>query len=93
MKLELTLKQWGNGTALRIPAPLRRELGIDAGAHLLVELVDGKLVITPRPRPSKIRNNPYTVEMLMAGGDPEAPMPDDMKEFLTMKPVGLEILE
>lgn len=36
--------------------------------------------------------NPYTIEQLMQGHDPNAPVPSDILLFLNMRPVGMEII-
>ncbi len=56
----IRVSKWGNSLALRIPALLARESGIDDGTEVDVALDAGRLVITP-PRPS------YTLEVLLNG--------------------------
>lgn len=34
---------------IAVPAAIRRELSIDAGDHLLVEVQDGAIVLIPKP--------------------------------------------
>ena len=47
--------------ALRIPIAFARETGIDSGAEVDLTLEDGRLVITPAPKP------PHSLEALLAG--------------------------
>lgn len=56
----IRVRKWGNSLALRIPALLARESGIDDGTEVDVALDGGRLVITP-PRP------PYSLEALLDG--------------------------
>lgn len=45
--METRVKKWGNSLALRIPKLLALEVGLEDEAVVDLELVDGKLVITP----------------------------------------------
>lgn len=92
--MELELKRWGNSAALRLPSALVKQIGAVVGEALEVEVRDGELIIRQRRRASRLAaTNPYTVASLMAGGDPNAPVPGEITEFLNMKPVGMEVIE
>lgn len=54
------VSKWGNSLALRIPAPLAREMGIDEGTDVDIALDAGRIVIT-QPGP------PYTLAALLEG--------------------------
>jgi antitoxin MazE len=54
------VSKWGNSLALRIPAPLAREMGIDEGTDVDIALDAGRIVITA-PSPA------YTLDALLDG--------------------------
>ena len=56
----IRISKWGNSLALRIPAPLARETGIDEGTDVDIALDAGRIVITP-PGP------PYALDALLDG--------------------------
>jgi antitoxin MazE len=41
------VSQWGNSLAIRIPASFSREIRIEAGDAVELQVADGHLVITP----------------------------------------------
>ena len=45
------VRKWGNSLALRIPKSFANEIGLENEASVEVSLADGKLVITPVPKP------------------------------------------
>jgi len=61
------VKKWGNSLAVRIPAPVADELGLQDNAPVQLEVVDGKLTIQPLSR----RRNKYTLAELVEGITPE----------------------
>jgi antitoxin MazE len=54
------VKKWGNSLALRIPKSFAIEAGLQEDAVVDLVLVEGKLVVTPRPEP-------ISLEKLLAG--------------------------
>jgi antitoxin MazE len=54
------VSRWGNSLAIRIPASFSREVRIEAGDAVELQVEDGHLVITP------VRTV-YTLDQLVAG--------------------------
>ncbi len=82
-----TVKKWGNGAAMRIPA------GVLEAAHLeLDQAVDvreeaGRIVIEPvRARPR------YTLAELVAQCDTKKRLSREEREWIDAPPVGREVL-
>ena len=57
--MEARVQRWGNSLALRIPKLFASEVGIEDNSSVKVELIEGKLVITP------ILESPPTLEDLL----------------------------
>ena len=49
--MEARVQKWGNSLALRIPKPFAAEVGIEDDSPVRIELVEGRLVITPVTEP------------------------------------------
>lgn len=83
--MEVVLKKMGNSTAVVIPPPVLRELGVRAGQPLtLVTTADGRIVLTPKRK--------YVLADLIAQCDPKAAPPADMKAWDEAAAVGAERL-
>jgi antitoxin MazE len=54
------IRKWGNSLAVSIPKSLAVEAGLREGAVLDLALIEGKLVVTPRPES-------ISLEKLLAG--------------------------
>ena len=73
------------GTALVMPPPVLKDLGIGVGQHLtLATTADGKIVLTPKRK--------YTLASLIAQCDPKAPPPADLALWDVARRVGQEVL-
>ncbi len=73
---------------LAVPPALLELLELRSGAHVRIDVEDGRLIVTPRPRPR------YTLEELLAQCDKAAPddSPDDSDDaWLQARPVGKEL--
>lgn len=46
--MQVTLKQWGNGTGLRFSKEFLRRAGLSVNDSLEAEIVDGRIVLTPK---------------------------------------------
>lgn len=44
------VQKWGNSLGIRIPKALAREVGIEEGSEINLEIEDGHLVIKPRTK-------------------------------------------
>jgi len=62
--MEAIVQKWGNSAAVRIPAPLLKEVNLAAGEPIEITTEDGKIVIAP------IRNR-FRLADLLAGVTPE----------------------
>ena len=60
------LKKWGNSLAVRIPAPLARQLNLTENTLVECAIVDGSLVISPVTEP-----RPYSLDQLLDRVTPE----------------------
>lgn len=83
--MEVTLKKMGNSTAVVIPPPVLKDLGIGAGQRLtLATTSDGKIVLTPKRK--------YVLADMIALCDLKAPPPADLALWDVARPVGGEVL-
>lgn len=59
--MQLTLKQWGNSTGILLPKELMSQAGIRQNDTLDVDVVDGRIILTPgfRHRSLKERAEEY----------------------------------
>lgn len=81
--MEVILKKMGNSTALIVPPPVLRDLGIAAGQPMSLETTaDGRIMITPKKK--------FTLAQMLAQCDPKAPPPADLAAWDTARPVGGE---
>ena len=81
--MEVILKKMGNSTALIVPPPVLRDLGIAAGQRMSLETTaDGRIVVTPKKK--------YTLAQMLAQCDPKAQPPADLAAWDTARPVGGE---
>lgn len=60
-----TVARWGNSLAVRIPQHIVKEIQLIEGAEVDLVVIDGNLVIKPRPR------RRYSLEELVAAITPE----------------------
>lgn len=54
------IQKWGNSLALRIPKGIAEEAGVGQGMPVLVELAEGRIIITP------IKSERPTLDELLA---------------------------
>jgi antitoxin ChpS len=82
--VEIVLKKMGNSTALVMPPPVLKDLGIGVGHRLTLNTTpDGKIVLTPKRK--------YVLAEMIAQCDLKAPMPADLALWDVAKPVGQEV--
>ena len=82
--MEIVLKKMGNSTALVMPPPVLKDLGIGVGHHLTLNTTpDGKIVLTPKRK--------YVLAEMIAQCDLKAPMPADLALWDVAQPVGQEV--
>jgi antitoxin ChpS len=71
---------------LAVPPVLLNLLHLKAGATVVVDVEDGRLVVEPRLRPR------YTMAELLAGSDYSQPQPPEEREWVDAPPVGRELI-
>ena len=83
--MEVVLKKMGNSTALVMPPPVLKDLGIGVGQHLTLNTTpDGKIVLTPKRK--------YTLAGMIAECNLKAEPPADLAPWNVARPVGQEVL-
>lgn len=83
--MEVVLKKMGNSTALVMPPPVLKDLGMRVGQHLTLNTTEsGQIVLTPKKK--------FVLADMIAKCDLEAPPPADLAIWDTVAPVGQEIL-
>jgi antitoxin MazE len=55
------IAKWGNSLAVRIPQAIAEQVQIQAGSEINIDIVDGKIVLTPH------RRKKYTLDQLLNG--------------------------
>jgi antitoxin MazE len=53
------IAKWGNSLAVRIPQAIAEQVQIQAGSEISIEIIDGKIVLTPH------RRKKYTLDELL----------------------------
>lgn len=82
--MEVVLKKMGNSTALVMPPPVLRDLGMGVGQHLSLETTeDGKIVLT--------RKRKYVLADMIAQCDSRAQPPADLALWDSARLVGGEV--
>ena len=54
------IAKWGNSLAVRIPQAIAEQAQIQAGSEINIDIIDGKIVLTPPHRRKK-----YTLDELL----------------------------
>lgn len=65
-KAELTVQNWGNNLAVRIPASVARAARLVRGQSVVVEAVDGNVVVRPQGGPPRM-----TLKQMVKAFDPK----------------------
>lgn len=83
--MEISIRKIGNSKGAVIPAPLLKDLGVDAGHIMQANVVDGRLII------EKIDKPEYSLDELLAQCDPNVmALNDEDKNWLHNNLVGKE---
>lgn len=80
-----TLRTVGGSVMMAIPKAILEVLGLAANEKVGLSVADGRLVVEPHARPR------YSLSELIAQCDPDAPIGEEEREWMEMKPVGKEI--
>ncbi|GKT25102.1 AbrB/MazE/SpoVT family DNA-binding domain-containing protein [Acidovorax sp. SUPP3334] len=82
--MEVVLKKMGNSTALVMPPPVLKDLGIGVGQHLTMDTTsDGRIVLTPKRK--------YVLADMIAQCDLKAAQPASLALWNEAHPVGQEV--
>ncbi len=82
--MEVVLKKMGNSTALIVPPPVLKDLGIGVGQLMSLDTTpDGKIVLSPKRK--------YTLAGMIAQCDLKAAPPADLAQWDLVHPVGNEM--
>ena len=65
-KAELTVQNWGNNLAVRIPASVARAARLVRGQSVVLEVVDGNVVVRPQGGAPRM-----TLEQMVKAFDPK----------------------
>lgn len=65
-KAELTVQNWGNNLAVRIPASVARAARLVRGQPVVVEAVDGTVIVRPQGGAPRL-----TLEQMVKAFDPK----------------------
>jgi antitoxin ChpS len=84
--LTTTLRKVGGSIMMVVPPAILDQLQLKAGAAVAL-VVDGQRLIVEPPRKPR-----YTLEELLDQCDPNAPFPDEDREWLSSAPAGRELL-
>ncbi|WP_312745503.1 AbrB/MazE/SpoVT family DNA-binding domain-containing protein [Cedecea neteri] len=82
--MRITIKKWGNSAGMVIPGALMDELGVKIGQSLEAEVMNNQLIMKP------IRKK-YTLDELLAQGDPSAPKVSEEDIWGKDNPLGKEV--
>lgn len=80
------LRKVGGSIMVAIPPAFLKQLDLEAGAVVALNLDDGQLVIKPAPKPR------YTLAQLLAESDYTRPLPESEREWVDAPAVGEELL-
>lgn len=82
--MRITIKKWGNSAGMVIPGALMDELGVKIGQSLEAEVMNNQLIMKP------IRKK-YTLDELLAQGDPSASKISEEDIWGKDNPLGKEV--
>ena len=80
------LRKVGGSVMLAVPPAFLNQLHLQAGATVGVAVVDGCLVVDPKPRPR------YTLAELLAASDYSEPQPAEEREWVDAPAMGDELI-
>jgi antitoxin ChpS len=79
------LRKVGGSVMLALPPALLDILHLQAGATVGITIDAGKLVVSPQLKPH------YSLDELLSQCDPKAPISDEDRIWLDVKPMGTEL--
>ncbi len=85
--MKTTIRKIGNSAGMILPAVILKKLHLSDGDEIEISENGNQIMITPK------KNRPeYTLKELLAQCDLKAPMPEAVKEWDKVQPVGRESL-
>lgn len=85
--MKTNIRKIGNSSGMILPSAILKKLNLSDGDEVDVSESGNKIMITPK----KIKPK-YTLKELLAQCDLNAPMPNTVKEWDDIQPVGRESL-
>ena len=79
---EAVIQPWGNSLGLRITRALSEAAHLERGTVVTVAVVDGGLLVKPKPMPGKPLALPYSEAELVQGLDPAKAHADELPAIL-----------
>lgn len=89
-----TLKKAGGSLVMTVPAPARHALELAEGTEMTVAVEGSRLVleaVKPVKAAVRVRRPKYTLDELVAGMNPDAPLTAEEQEWMDAPPVGREV--
>lgn len=80
------LRRVGGSVMLAVPPALLDLLQLKPGNKVAIAVDGGRLVVEPQNRPR------YTLAELLAQCDPQAPLTEEDRQWITDQPVGRELI-
>lgn len=85
--MQAQIRRIGNSSGTIIPSSLLKKLDLKDGDAILIQESEGRLIISKEDSRPK-----YTLTELLAQCDPDAPEPEEIKEWDQSPPAGQELL-
>jgi antitoxin ChpS len=87
------LKKAGGSLVATVPAAARNLLHLQEGQEMIVKVEGHRVVMEPmaKARPMRARAPKYTLDELLAGANPDAPMNEEERAWHDEPPAGREI--
>lgn len=87
------LKKAGGSLVVTVPAAARNLLHLTEGQEMTVSVEGSKVIMEPMAmeKPLRVRRPKYTLDELVAGMNPDAPLSDEERSWMDAPPAGREI--
>ncbi len=82
LHFEAVIQPWGNNMRLRITPAISKAAHLECGMVVTVAVVDGGLLVKPKPTPGKPFAFPYSEAELVQGLDPMKAHADELPAIL-----------
>lgn len=87
------LKKAGGSLVMTVPASARNLLNLAEGQEMAVSVEGTRVIAEPvsSAKPMRVRRPKYTLDELVAGMNPDAPLTDEERAWMDEPPMGREI--